>query len=421
MIKRGRTALGRLPAPGWMILSLVAGFAAGTLFRDVQVARFAAELIGGLWLDALKMTIVPLVFALVATGVANLRLGSDGAPSHLGHRLPVVLVSLLALSAMIGAIVAPLLIGMFTMPQDSIAALRTMFPAAAPPAVPGTIDAIRAMIPTNVVAAAAAGAIVPLVVFALVLGLAIGRVEADRAHALLQPLRGLADAMVVVVRWVLGIAVIGIGALAFSVGATAGVTVIAMLGHYLAASLTLSAIMIVIGYIIAHFAGGIPIWRFARAAGPAQAVAAGTQSSLATLPAMLLSAKAMGIDERDASITLPIAVAVFKITAPSNTLLMALTIAWMAGVSVSPGQVMLAVPLAILSSLVILSLPGAISVYAGTAPTIIAIGAPVELLPILIAVDVIPDMFRTVANVTYDLVATAMVTRGTRPRDGEPA
>lgn len=416
MIKRGRAALGRMPAPGWMILALIVGFASGTIFRFVPAALIAAELIGGLWLDGLRMTIVPLVFALIVTGVADLRFGSSGKATHLGQRLPIVLISLLVMSAVIGAIVAPLLIGLFTIPEDSIAALRTMFPSTPSPAVPGTVEAIRAMIPTNVVASAAAGAIVPLVIFALVLGLAAGRVEDERAQALLQPLRALADAMVVVVRWVLSVAAIGIGALAFTVGATAGVTVIAMLGQYLVASLTLSAIMIVIGYTIARFAGGVSIWRFARAAGPAQAVAAGTQSSLATLPAMILSAKAMGIEERDASVALPIAVAVFKITAPCNTLLMALTLAWMGGVSVSPVQIMLAIPLAVLASLMILSLPGAISTYAGTAPTIIAFGAPIELLPILVAVDVIPDMLRTVANVTYDLVATAVTARTDRPQ-----
>gem|GEM_PF-3311674 len=155
------------------------------------------------------------------------------------------------------------------------------------------------MIPTNVVASAAEGAIVPLVVFAVVLGLAIGRVADERAQALLLPLRGLADAMAVVVGWILSSAAIGIGALAFTVGAKAGLTVIAMLGQYLAASLTLSAILIALGYIIARIWGGVPIRHFARAVGPAQAVAAGTQSSLATLPAMLLSAKAIGIKECD--------------------------------------------------------------------------------------------------------------------------
>ena len=70
---------------------------------------------------------------------------------------------------------------------------------------------------------------------------------------------------------------------------------------------------------------------------------------------------------------------------------------------------------AVLASLAILGMPGAISSFASAAPTVIALGAPLELLPILIAVDVIPDMFRTVANVTHDVAATAAVTRPTVP------
>lgn len=82
-----------MPAPGWMMLALIAGFAAGTIFRGVPAALIAAELIGGIWLDGLRMTIVPLVFALIVTGVAGLRFGSSGEATHLGQRLPIVLIS----------------------------------------------------------------------------------------------------------------------------------------------------------------------------------------------------------------------------------------------------------------------------------------------------------------------------------------
>lgn len=412
MVRRYVAVIRRMPASGWLMLALVGGFGAGSLSGTRPTALTVAELIGGLWLDALRMTIVPLVFALVVTGVARLHAATGVEASGLGRRLPVVLIGLLFLSAIVAALVAPLLIDVFTIPHESIVALRTMFPAEAPPVVPGPVEALRAMVPTNPVASAAAGAIVPLVIFALVLGLALGRVEDARSTAVVQVLNGVADAMVVVIGWVLRAGVLGIGGLAFSVGATAGVSVIAILAQYVVASLALSVLMIAIGYGLVRMAGGIPLRRFARAAAPAQVIAASTQSSLATLPAMLLSARALGIPDREASVALPIAVAVFKITAPSNTLLLALTLAWMGGVPVSPGQIAVAVPLAVLASLMILGLPGAISVYASAAPTVIALGAPIELLPVLVAVDVIPDMMRTVANITYDLVATAIAARG---------
>ena len=400
------------------MLALVAGFAAGALSGGNATALTAAGLIGGLWLDALRMTIIPLVFALVVTGVARLRsaTGADGAA--LGRRLPLVLIGMLFLSAIVTAIVAPLLIDRFTIPQDSIAALRTMVAAEVPPVVPGPVESIRAMVPTNPVASAASGAIVPLVLFALVLGLALGKVEEGPSAALLLALRGLGDAMIVVIGWVLRLGALGIGALAFSVGASAGVSVLAILVQYVAASLALSLLLIAIGYGLMQLAGGIALWRFARAAAPAQVIAASTQSSLATLPAMFLSARALGVADRDASVALPIAVAVFKITAPSNTLLLALTLAWMGGVPVSPLQIAMAIPLAVLSSLLILGLPGAVSTYASAAPSVVALGAPIELLPVLVAVDVIPDIARTVANVTYDLIATVIATRGGTTEQG---
>ena len=400
------------------MLALVAGFAGGALSGGNATALTAAGLIGGLWLDALRMTIIPLVFALVVTGVARLRsaTGADGAA--LGRRLPLVLIGMLFLSAIVTAIVAPLLIDRFTIPQDSITALRTMVAAEVPPVVPGPVESIRAMVPTNPVASAASGAIVPLVLFALVLGLALGKVEEGPSAALLLALRGLGDAMIVVIGWVLRLGALGIGALAFSVGASAGVSVLAILVQYVAASLALSLLLIAIGYGLMQLAGGIALWRFARAAAPAQVIAASTQSSLATLPAMFLSARALGVADRDASVALPIAVAVFKITAPSNTLLLALTLAWMGGVPVSPLQIAMAIPLAVLSSLLILGLPGAVSTYASAAPSVVALGAPIELLPVLVAVDVIPDIARTVANVTYDLIATVIATRGGTTEQG---
>ncbi|MDO9362037.1 MAG: cation:dicarboxylase symporter family transporter, partial [Sphingopyxis sp.] len=408
-ISRTRAWVTRLPAAGWMMIALIVGFAIGTFLTATSPVVDAARLIGGIWLDGLRMTIVPLIFALVATGVASLNIGDHAEAARLGRRLPLVLTGLLIVSAIIGAILSPLLLGSVSIAPADIAALRTAFPAAPAPEVPGTADAIRAMIPTNVVASAAEGAILPLVIFALVLGLAVGKIDRERAQAVIQPLQGLADAMIVVVGWVLRVAPIGIFALALAIGATVGTAVIAILAQYVAISITVTLVLIILGYAIARFAGRIPLGRFARAIAPAQAIAASTQSSIATLPAMMVSAERLGIDERDAAVILPMAVATFKITAPSNTLLMALALAWMAGVEVSPLQIAVALPLAVLSSLAILGMPGQISFYASVAPTAIALGAPIELLPILLAIDVIPDMVRTVANVTYDVAAAAAI------------
>lgn len=410
MISRVRGLWSRLPGPGWMVLALVAGFVIGVLIEGGRPGLVdASRLVGSLWLDALRMTIVPLVFALVLTGVADLATARDHPGQRIGLRLPVVLIALLFLSAVVAALIVPPLLGLFPIPGDVVAGLRGTIPVAPSPEIPSASEAVSALVPVNVVASAAQGAIVPLVIFALVLGLALSRVAPARAAATLEPFRGLADAMVVVVGWVLRAAPVGIFALALVIGATAGIRVAVALGHYILIQIAVALTLAALSYLLARALAGVPLWRFARAVAPAQAVAAGTQSSIASLPAMLVSAGRIGIAERDAAVVLPMTVAVFKVTAPSGSLLFGLALLWLSGGEIGMAQILLAIPLAVLSSLMVLGMPGTVSFFAAAAPTIIALGAPLELLPILLAVDVVPDMFRTVANVTADVAATAIV------------
>ena len=410
MISRVRGMLVRVPAPGWMLLALVTGFSAGAIAGTRQPAIIdAMRLVGGLWLDALRMTIIPLVFALVVTGVADLARADDGPARRIGARLPLVLIGFLFLSAIVAALIVPPLLQAFPLPAQVIAGLRANLSVEAAPAIPSTIETLQALIPVNVVASAAQGAIVPLVLFALVLGGALSRIERERAAATLEPFRGLADAMIAVVGWVLVAAPVGIFALALVIGATVGIGAALALGQYILIQILVAAGLASICYFLARGLGGVPLARFARAIAPAQAVAMGTQSSIAALPAMLASAGRLGVAERDAGVILPLSVAVFKVTAPSGSLLFGFAMAWMAGVEVSFAQIMVAIPLAVLSTLMIIGMPGAVSFFAAATPTALAMGAPIELLPILLAVDTIPDMFRTVANVTADMCATVLV------------
>ena len=404
----GLRALGRkVPAPGWMMLALVLGFGAGVALGPARSRTVAAAgLVGGLWLDMLRMTVVPLVFALVVTGVAGLR--SDAG--RLGGRMLAVLAALLLLSALVAALLVPPLLAMSPISSTVTNALRVAFPPASV-SVPSATEAVRALVPVNIVASAAAGEMVPLVVFALVLGWALGRIEQTRAAATLAPLQGLADAMVVIVGAVLRVAPVGIAALAVTIGASAGTGAIAMLGQYILVQWIVAIILAGACYPVARISGGAPVWSFARAAAPAQAVAASTQSSLATLPAMLAGTARLGVPEAEAGVVLPLAVAVFKITAPSNALLVGLAMAWMAGVPVAPAQIALAIPLAIVSTFAVLGMPGAVSFVAATSPAAMVLGAPLELLPVMLAADLLPDMVRTVANVTADLAATLVVAR----------
>jgi Na+/H+-dicarboxylate symporter len=164
-------------------------------------------------------------------------------------------------------------------------------------------------------------------------------------------------------------------------------------------------------YPLAMLAGRVRPGAFARAAAPAQAVAASTQSSLASLPPMLAGAERLNLPGTTSSVVLPLAVAVFRIAAPATIVIVALAMARMTGTEVGLPQMAIIVALATINTLVIAGLPNQITFFAAYAPPALAAGIPIELLPLFLAVDTIPDIFYTITNVTADLSVTSVLGR----------
>jgi Na+/H+-dicarboxylate symporter len=149
------------------------------------------------------------------------------------------------------------------------------------------------------------------------------------------------------------------------------------------------------------------------------AIAAATQSSLASLPAMVESARErLGLPAAVADVALPLAVAVFRFTSAATNLAVCFFIAHLYGLEPTTLQIVSAILVAYAVSIASVGLPGQVSFVASIAPICLALGVPTDLLGILIAVEVIPDIFRTLGNVTADLAATSMLSRG---RAGEGA
>jgi len=174
-------------------------------------------------------------------------------------------------------------------------------------------------------------------------------------------------------------------------------------------------------YPVAVVFGGERLRRFAAGILPAQIVAASTQSSLASLPAMVESARTrLGHPPAVASLVLPMAVSLFRITSPMQYLGAAAFVAWIYGIDVSVAQLAVAAALAVVLSLGAVGLPGQVSFMAATMPVTSAMGLPLEPLGLLLAVDTIPDVFATVGNVSADLTASSLVARGQAPEpDGQ--
>jgi len=400
-----------------ILLALVAGLAlgvAGSSAAPALAGQFAdiADPVGALWLNALRMTIVPLVVSLLIIGIAQTAEAAR-AGRIAGLSLGLI-VTIMSASAVLGAILMPLFLDLFPMPVESARALRealTSAPAVA--AVPPFGDFLRAIVPTNPIAAAANDAILPLMIFTTVFAFALTQLPTEPRSALTSVFAALADTMLIVIDWVLRLAPIGVFALAFVVGARAGASAFGALLHYV---LTVSAVGITIAllaYPLAMFGGRVGLVRFSREIAPVQALAVSTQSSLACLPLMVKKSKALGVAPATADVTLPMAVALLRATGPAMNLAVALYVANWFGVELGPAQYAVAILAAALTSMGAVSLPGTVSFVTSIAPVSLAIGVPVEPLALLIAVETLPDIFRTLGNVMHDVAVTTTVARRT--------
>lgn len=399
-----------------VLLGLFLGAAIGLLLAwwDPAVAARAADLIqpvGRLWLNALQMTVVPLVAALVVIGVNT---ASDAAASgRTARRAILTFVVLLGAGAAFAAIVAPLFLGLLPRQPGLAESLRAATEASAQLSVPPTLaDWFASVIPSNALAAAAQSAMLPLVVFALFVGFALTRIEGGRRERLLDLVQAVADVMIVIVRWVLWVAPLGVFALVLAVCARVGSNMLDAFGYYILLQCSLYIAATLLLYPVAVVFGGEHARRFATAILPAQTIAASTQSSLASLPAMIESARnRLGHPLGVVSLVLPMAVSLFRITSPIQYLGVAIFIAWAYGVDLSATQLATGAALAVVVSMGSVGLPGQVSFMATNMPVTQALGLPVEPLGLLLALDTIPDVFATVGNVTADLTATSVVAR----------
>lgn len=405
----------------WLVLAALAlGLLLGALSNQAGTMRepliTVASTVGGLWLDALKMTVIPLIISLLITGVVS---GADQARAgRVAARSIIWFVAVLTASAAFGAITMPLLLEAFPLPASAAEALRaglaSVDTAATAASVPTVQDWLRSLIPTNPIAAAAEDKVLALVVFTAIFAFAVTRIDAEGRQSVGRFFKGIQDAMLVVVGWVLALAPIGVLGLAFAVGAGAGGAAFGAVVHYVVLLSIIGLLVTAAAYVVAVLFGRWRLGDFARAMIPPQAVAISTQSSLASLPAMLDSAKALRVPQRNADVTLPLAVALFRATGPAMNIAVAIYVAYWLGIDLNVGNLIAGFAVAAVASYWAVSLPGALSFVTSIAPIALAMGVPIEPLALLIAVEVVPDITRTLGNVTWDVAVTGAASRGER-------
>jgi Na+/H+-dicarboxylate symporter len=266
------------------------------------------------------------------------------------------------------------------------------------------------LLPANPIAAAAGGAMMPLILFTLLLALAIARSPEASRQTLTRFFRALSDAMLVLVRWVILAAPLGVFALVLPLAVHAGATLAGAIGFYVVAYSVASIAVTLLLYPVVAIAGRIPLRRFTRAALPPQLIAFSSSSSIASLPALVETAeKNLQLPERVTGFVLPLAVSMFKIAAPVSWTIGALFVGWFYGVPLHAGSVATIAFAAVFLAFAVPGIPR--GAFIMLTPLFLAIGLPAKGIGILIAVDAIPDVFATVLNTTGHLVAAALVAR----------
>jgi proton glutamate symport protein len=393
----------------------VAGGIAIGAYGNTTLLRVADGIapIGTLWVNAIRMTVIPLVVSLIITGVASV---SDvKAIGRLGGRTLIVFLVLLVGVAVVVMPVAPALFSLLPQQGGSPPSLPSGAAEAADQLIRGgqtqTFESwVTSLIPSNPVAAAASGAMVPLILFTLIFALAIARGPANTRATLVGFFQAFADAMLMLVRWIVWLAPVGVFALVLPLAARAGTTLAGAIGFYILAYSVASVVMTVLLYPVVAIAGRIPIRRFARAALPAQLIAFSSSSSIASLPALVESAEdGLGLPAPITGFVLPLAVSTFKIASPVSWTIGTLFIGWFYQVPLHARELATIAFAAVFLAFAAPGIPR--GAFIMLTPLFVAVGLPPGGIGILIAVDAIPDTFATVLNVTGDLAAAALVAR----------
>ena len=411
---RLRTLLSSLSL--WVVVALVLGLAVGALAQGTGVERFVTtiEPLGGVWLNALRITVIPLVFAMLVTGIVSI---ADAASTGRLAAKALLVFAVMLVGATIYAILAGLaLLNLWPIDPEGARALlagissETTLTVAEAARTDGLQAFLNSLAPSNLIKAAAEDGVLGVVVFAIAFGFAATRLETRLRQPLAVFFEATAEAMVVIVHWVLLAAPLGVFALALGVGLRAGVGAAGVLGHYIAIVCLSQVGVIILVYLGVLIFGRIGFRRFSVAVAPAQVVAFSTQSSLASLPVMVERARDfLGVSHASAGLVLPLAVAVFRLTSPVANLAVCLYVAQLYGVHLSLGALFAGGLTAIAVSVASVGLPGQVSFFAAVGPICLAMGLPIGVLPLLLAVEVVPDILRTIGNVTADLAATRII------------
>ena len=405
----------KLPLAGWIVIGLAVGAVIGLALPAPGTARWSdsvvasADVIARLWLAALQMTILPLVFALLAT--AFVRSAGLADSEGVARRAIVTLLALYLLAIVVGLVFTPILLALSPVTPEIASAMRSAGGTPVDVAHLPVAGMILGMVPSNIVSAAASGSLLPVVVFALVFGAALARIGRERSAGLVAVLEGLAAAMFLVVGWVIALAPIGVAGFILVATNSAGAALLWGIAHYVALYTALMLILTAFAYVVAVFAGRAPLGKFARAMLPVQVVAFSTRSSLACLPLGIAAAREIGVRETAADVAMPLIVALMRNSSSTSAVFYGAYGAIVYGLPHGLALLLAAGLIKTLMEIGSVGIPAQATLVATAAPALAVMNIPPEFLAFVIVAETVPDMFKTVCNITMDVAATTVVDR----------
>ena len=387
-----------------LLLGLGTGLLAAATGSELLTAIAAGSApLGTVFMNAIRMVVIPLVMAVIFTGVAKL-----GDPRKLGR------LSGLTLGFFWITVIPAIVIGMGTMWWGLRFTPDLVAPAVAAREaleLPGFVDFLVSLIPSNPFAAASSGQLLPLIVFTALFAAATGTLSQQHRDTLVGLADSVSEALIKLVWWILWTAPIGVFGLAAPVTAELGWDLVVSLAVLVVSVIVGLAIFIGVVYLpLLRFVGGVSPLKFVSSVFGAASIAFSTTSTVAALPVTLEETKGnLGVADPVADLVLPLGASMYR---AGTALFQGAAIVFLADLFDVPFP-MAAVGGAILAtflvSLTVAPVPS--SGVITLAPALDAVGIPLSGLAILLGIDRIPDMFRSTTNLLGQITTSVLVDR----------
>lgn len=367
--------------------------------------------IGTLFLNALKMIVVPLVVSAIITGVANI--GEQGGFGRLGSKT----VGYYVLTSFIAILVGLTLVNLIQpgVSENGIPVLESneqVMSAVAGKSAGDVVDVFLRMIPVNIVDAAAQGQMLGLIFFSLLFGYFITQLKGALKTTLSHFWQGVFEVMMMMTAWVMKFAPIGVfGLVAASVAKTGFEQFENLALFFLTVTLALGVHFLIVMPLLLRFLGGVKTpWLHFQAMAPALLTAFSTSSSSSTLPITMNAVETRaGVSNRVSSFVLPLGATVNMDGTALYECVAAVFIAQLFGVTLDFSTQLLIVVIALTTSIGVAGIPSASLVAISI--ILVAVGLPAEAIGLLLVVDRLLDMMRTTVNIFSDSVGAVIIAR----------